>query len=246
MESNHHFLDVSQASWPLDHGTGWVGRIVNPSYKVDPPGFAPGFPACGAGVFLLDDEPVLECGIRNAECRMTRFNLPQFRIPIPRSALTSSGGWNRTTVLLGQSQASLPAATAPEGILIFVFLLRSRHRRRPRPRRAFHSCRLRERGRRRGRARSLFSQLAQTRGEGVEPPSLGSKPSSVPLAHPRVIASNAANRSPLARGLTGASRIPRRWLAAKRRRFHQSALRESNPRGRCCGPAPVPLGQEHV
>ena len=26
---------------------------------MDPPGFAPGFSACGAGVFLLDDEPVL-------------------------------------------------------------------------------------------------------------------------------------------------------------------------------------------
>ena len=51
MESNHHLLDVGQASWPLDHGT--VFR-----FSVDPPRVALGFPACGAGVFLLDDEPV--------------------------------------------------------------------------------------------------------------------------------------------------------------------------------------------
>ena len=50
MESNHRFLDVTQASSPLDHGT---------VFSVDSPGVAPGFPACGAGVFLLDHEPIL-------------------------------------------------------------------------------------------------------------------------------------------------------------------------------------------
>ena len=48
MESNHRFLDVTQVSSPLDHGT---------VLSVDPLGIAPRFPACDAGVFLLDDEP---------------------------------------------------------------------------------------------------------------------------------------------------------------------------------------------
>ena len=49
MESNHRFLDVTQVSLPLDHGT---------ALSVDPPGVAPESPVCGTGVFLLDDEPI--------------------------------------------------------------------------------------------------------------------------------------------------------------------------------------------
>jgi hypothetical protein len=64
MESNHRLPVVSQASSPLDHGTNIVATLCVPfpptecaGYFVDPPGIAPGFPACGIGVFLLDDEP---------------------------------------------------------------------------------------------------------------------------------------------------------------------------------------------
>ena len=49
MESNHRFLGVGQVSLPLDHGTVFV--------QVESPGVAPGSPACGAGVFLLDHDP---------------------------------------------------------------------------------------------------------------------------------------------------------------------------------------------
>jgi hypothetical protein len=42
-------------------------EIRNPQSAVDPPGVAPGFPACGAGVFLLDDEPGFHCGFRIAD-----------------------------------------------------------------------------------------------------------------------------------------------------------------------------------
>jgi hypothetical protein len=84
---------------PLDHGTVFIA--------VDPPRVALGFSACGADVFLLDDEPI--------------FLLlpPSPFILANRSAgsVASSGGWNRTNVLLVQSQASLPTATAPECLL---------------------------------------------------------------------------------------------------------------------------------
>ena len=49
MESNHRFLGVDQASLPLDHGTALL--------QVESPGVAPGSPACGAGVVLLDHDP---------------------------------------------------------------------------------------------------------------------------------------------------------------------------------------------
>ncbi len=55
MESNHRFLDVNQASSPLDHGTMLFRCVVS----VDSPGIAPGSSACGADVFLLDDKPIL-------------------------------------------------------------------------------------------------------------------------------------------------------------------------------------------
>ncbi len=47
MELNHRFLDVSQASLPLDHGT------VLPKWT------HPESPACDTGVLLLDDKPIL-------------------------------------------------------------------------------------------------------------------------------------------------------------------------------------------
>jgi hypothetical protein len=49
MESNHRRLGVGQESLPLDHGTVW---------QMDSPGVAPESSACGADVFLLDDEPM--------------------------------------------------------------------------------------------------------------------------------------------------------------------------------------------
>ena len=52
VDSNHRFLDVGQESSPLDHGTVFI--------SMDPPRVALGFSACGADVFLLDDEPVLK------------------------------------------------------------------------------------------------------------------------------------------------------------------------------------------
>ena len=58
MESNHRFLDVTQVSSPLDHGTVFI---------VDSLGVAPRLPACGAGVFLLDDEPVLSPKVHASE-----------------------------------------------------------------------------------------------------------------------------------------------------------------------------------
>jgi hypothetical protein len=60
---------------PLDHGTVF--------HAVDSPRVALGFSACGADVFLLDDEP------------------------------NSSGGWNRTNVLLVQSQESHTSSDSP-------------------------------------------------------------------------------------------------------------------------------------
>lgn len=62
MESNHRFLDVNQASLPLDHGT------VFHVFSVDPPGIAPGSPACDTGIFLLDDEPIWRAKVRSIAC----------------------------------------------------------------------------------------------------------------------------------------------------------------------------------
>ncbi len=67
----------------------------------------------------------------------------------------SSGGWNRTNGLLGQSQASLPTATAPE----------------------CHDCGF--------RIADCGLATTTARGEGFEPPSPGSKPGGLPLADPR-------------------------------------------------------------
>ena len=50
MELNHRFLDVNQVSLPLDHGT---------VLSVDSRRVALRSPACDAGIFLLDDEPIL-------------------------------------------------------------------------------------------------------------------------------------------------------------------------------------------
>ncbi len=55
MESNHRFLDVNQASLPLDHGTvlfQWTHRELHPAL------FSSKGAACDTGVLLLDDEPV--------------------------------------------------------------------------------------------------------------------------------------------------------------------------------------------
>ena len=77
------------------------------------------------------------------------LRIPHFPFRIPKS----SGGWNRTNDLLVQSQASLPAATAPDRLFF-------RH-----------------------------GGRAEVRGEGLEPPSPGSKPGSLPLADPRSVQS---------------------------------------------------------
>ncbi len=100
---------------PLDHGTGL--------YSVDSPGIAPESPACGAGVFLLDDEPVVapEAEAVGLEPTSGAWPPPVFKTGSSSGRMTSvigshqsSGGWNRTNGLLVQSQASLPTATAPE------------------------------------------------------------------------------------------------------------------------------------
>ena len=52
MDSNHRFLDVNQASLPLDHGT-----VL--SKWTHPESHRPGSPACDTGIFLLDDEPIV-------------------------------------------------------------------------------------------------------------------------------------------------------------------------------------------
>jgi hypothetical protein len=86
---------------PLDHGTA--------IHLVDSPRVALGFSACGADVFLLDDGPNFD------------RSLPPCARLLPKQpcSVASSGGWNRTNVLLVQSQASLPTATAPECLFAF-------------------------------------------------------------------------------------------------------------------------------
>ena len=145
MELNHRFLFVGQESLPLDHGTvlKWTHWESHPDLQ-----------ACGAGVFLLDHEPVeaeavgLEPTSRSARPtvfktvsssgRMTsvcscgswnRTNIKTFRASRPtvrrsRNCCSSSGGRNRTYGLLIQSQASLPTATTPECSLHFKSALR--------------------------------------------------------------------------------------------------------------------------
>ena len=53
MELNHRCLDVSQESCRWTTGLFFIA--------VDPPRVALGFSACGADVFLLDDEPIFSC-----------------------------------------------------------------------------------------------------------------------------------------------------------------------------------------
>ena len=109
MELNHRFLGVGQVSWPLDHGPScskWSHRESHPDLRL-----------ADAGVVLLDHDPMLSSGSRGtrthkrhaAACFQDRFLIQpdDFRA-------SSSGGWNRTNGLLVQSQASLPAATAPD------------------------------------------------------------------------------------------------------------------------------------
>ena len=93
---------------PLDHGTV--------SKSVDSPGIAPESLACGASVFLLDHEPVEAEGVRLELTSGSAATCFQNRVFIQPDAfrLSSSGGWSRTNGLLVQSQASLPAATAPD------------------------------------------------------------------------------------------------------------------------------------
>ena len=96
MELNHRCLDVSQES------CRWTTGLFLAA--VDPPRVALGFPACGAGVFLLDHEPVVVDRYRPAlGCR-----------PGSRVQLLVPGVGIEPTILLVQSQASLPTATAPE------------------------------------------------------------------------------------------------------------------------------------
>jgi hypothetical protein len=136
--------------------------------QVDSPGFAPGFPTCGAGVFLLDDEPLFDkaeaVGLEPTSGAMPP---PVFKTGSSSGRMTSviglqnsSGGWNRTNGLLVQSQASLPTATAPE--------------------------------------QNGFQDIqfhAKVRGEGFEPPQPGSKPGGLPLADPRVTRSKVPSGS---------------------------------------------------
>ena len=66
MELNHRFLGVNQASLPLDHGT---------VLSVDSRRVALRSPACDAGIFLLDDEPILLSGSRGTRTH-NRFHAP--------------------------------------------------------------------------------------------------------------------------------------------------------------------------
>ena len=83
--------------------------------SVDPLGVAPRFPACGAGVFLLDHGPVKAEGEGleppSGPCR----HLFSRQVPHPAGCLpcASCGSWNRTNGLLVQSQALLPTVTVP-------------------------------------------------------------------------------------------------------------------------------------
>jgi hypothetical protein len=115
MELNHRFLDVSQASLPLDHGTvslnkknEWTHRKLHPDYQraelvsscwtMSPYRYAE-----AVGLEPTSDHV--------ATCFQDRLLIQpdDFRSSIHKSC----GSWNRTNDLLVQSQASLPTATVP-------------------------------------------------------------------------------------------------------------------------------------
>jgi hypothetical protein len=90
--------------------------------RVVPDGLEPPLPGCRPGVVAAGPRDCLnpsgsrETRTRNGvtrTCFRDRFLIrpDDFRLP-------SSGGWNRTNALLVQSQASLPAATAPDHVCI--------------------------------------------------------------------------------------------------------------------------------
>ena len=94
MESNHRFLGVGQVSLPLDHGTVFV--------QVESPGVAPGSPACGAGVVLLDHDPKQAEAV-GLEPTSGCWPPPVFKTGSSSGRMTSvavksCGGWNRTNM----------------------------------------------------------------------------------------------------------------------------------------------------
>ena len=97
MESNHRFLGVDQVSLPLDHGTV--------SFQVESPGVAPGTdakrclaPACGAGVVLLDHDPVFPKAEAVGLEPTSGFSRHLFSRQAPHPAgwlpWSSCGGWS--------------------------------------------------------------------------------------------------------------------------------------------------------
>ena len=62
MELNHRLLDVTQVSLPFDHGT---------VLSVDSRRVALRSPACDAGIFLLDDEPILSPEVQASDLPAT-------------------------------------------------------------------------------------------------------------------------------------------------------------------------------
>jgi hypothetical protein len=101
---------------------------------VDSPRFAPEFPACGAGVFLLDDEPITVSsgsrGTRTHDPRRTPVIKTGSRAPTEgwsqpddfRSTVPfqGSGSWNRTNGLLVQSQVSHASSDNPGAFMPIV------------------------------------------------------------------------------------------------------------------------------
>ncbi len=109
MDLNHRCLGVGQESLPLDHGTVLSFRMC----KAEAVGLEPTIPihrdTCFRDRLLIrpDDFPA---AMRFVLCRIAAEFCQRQRA----QPLTSCGGWNRTSGLLIQSQASLPAATAPQ------------------------------------------------------------------------------------------------------------------------------------
>ena len=196
MESNHRFLDVSQASSPLDHGT-----VIS----VDPLGVAPRFPVCGTGVFLLDDEPDTVWKVHVCD--------PSSR-HAPKDSNPDQLGWNQSccqlhqgrTVLSGRRGTRTPKRLAPPP----VFKTGSSSGRMP------STCQKAavagiEPASGRFRAASPYQhrphrigcsrhvRRKKARGEGIEPPLPGSKPGGLPLADPRSQGVPCGNRTHLAR-----------------------------------------------
>lgn len=96
---------------PLDHGT------VIP--LVDSPRVALGFSACGANVFLLDDEPIrlkaeaVRLELTIPMCRDACFR-DRFLIRPDHFRSLSCGGWSRTNI--ETFRASHPAVRRPRSI----------------------------------------------------------------------------------------------------------------------------------